>query len=58
MNDSVAGLLFCRRNWLGKYRSDIWNLVPGCLMWIVWTEQNCSLFEDIEKSLDHLKDLC
>ena len=38
MPGSVASLLFCWRNWLGKYRSNIWNLVPSCLMWIVWTE--------------------
>ena len=54
---SVSSLLFCWRYWLGKYRSDIWNLVPGCLMWIVQTEWNRCLFEDTENSLDHLKEL-
>lgn len=54
----VACLTFCWRNRLGKYKSDIWNLVLGCLIRIVWSEQNHRLFKDTEKSLDHLKDLC
>ena len=40
MLGSVAGLLSCWHQWLGKHNSDIWNLVPGCLMWIVWLERN------------------
>ena len=35
MLGSVAGLLSCWHQWLGKHNSDIWNLVSGCLMWIV-----------------------
>ena len=54
----VAGLLSCWHQWLGKHNSDIWNLVPGCLMWIVWLEQNRRSFEDKEKTLDELKVLC
>ena len=57
MPSFVACLLFCWRNWLGKYKSDIWNLVLGCLIRIVWLERNHRLFKDTEKSLDHLKDL-
>ena len=41
----------------GKINSDIWNLVPGCLMWIVWTERNRRSFEDTEKSLAQLQAL-
>ena len=40
MPGSVAGLLSCWHQWLRKHNSDIWNLVPGCLMWIVWLERN------------------
>ena len=40
MLGSVAGLLSCWHQCLGKHNSDIWNLVPGCLMWIVWLERN------------------
>ena len=39
MPGSVAGLLFCWHQWLGKHSSNIWNLIPGCLMWIVWLEK-------------------
>ena len=58
MPGSVASLLFCWHQWLGKHNSNIWNLIPGCLMWIVWLERNHSSFEDIEKTLDELKVLC
>ena len=43
---------------LGKFNSDIWNMVPGCLMWIVWTERNRRSFKDTKKSLVHLQALC
>ena len=32
----VSDLLMGWRNWLGKHASDIWNLVPLCVMWIIW----------------------
>ena len=54
----VAGLLSCWHQCLGNHNSDIWNLVPGCLMWIVWLEWNHRSFEDNEKTLDELKVLC
>ena len=31
--------------------SDIWNFVPSCLMWTIWTECNWCSFEDTENSL-------
>ena len=55
---SVAGLLSCWHQWLRNHNSDIWNLVPGCLIWIVWLERNRCSFEDNEKTLDELKVLC
>ena len=58
MPRSVADLLSCWYQWLGKHNSDIWNLVPGCLKWIVWLEQNYRSFVDKEKTLDELKVLC
>ena len=58
MPGSVVGLLFCWSHWLGNHNSDIWNLISGCLMWIVQTEQNGHSFEDTEKTLVELKDLC
>ena len=31
----VVDLLFCWYHWLGKHSSNIWDLVPGCLMWTI-----------------------
>ena len=44
-------------NWLGTYSSNVWNMVPACLMWLVWKEHNARTFEDIEKPIDLLKTL-
>ena len=54
----VERLVYCWSFWLGKFNSDIWNMVPGCLMWFVWTERNRCSFEDTEKSLVQLQALC
>ena len=54
----VAGLLSCWHQWLGKHNSNIWNLISGCLMWIVWLERNRRSFENMKKTLDELKVLC
>ena len=54
----VESLVFCWNFWLGKFNSDIWNMVHDCLMWIVWTERNRRSFEDTEKSLVQLQALC
>ena len=51
-------LLFCWYHWLGKHSSDIWNLVLGYLMWIIWTERNQCSFKDNGKSVVQLLDLC
>ena len=58
MPRSVVGLLSCWHQWLGKHNSNIWNLILGCLMWIVWLERNRRSFENMEKTLDELKVLC
>ena len=58
MPGSVVDLLFCWYHWLGKHSFDIWNLVPGCLMWIIWTKRNRRSFEDKGKSVVQLLDLC
>ena len=42
----MAELLFCWSYWLGKYNSNIWNLIPGCLMWTIWAERNRRSSED------------
>ena len=53
----VSSLLFAWRNWFGKHLSTIWNMVPACLMWLVWTERNTRIFEDKERTLYLLKAL-
>ena len=58
MLGSVESLVYCWSNWLGKFNSDIWNMVSGCLMRIVWRERNQCSFEDTEKSLVQLQALC
>ena len=39
---------------MGKRLSDIWNLVPLCMMWIIWREYHNHIFEDLEHSGNHL----
>ena len=58
MPGSVESLVYCWSFWLGKFNSDIWIMVPGCLMWIVWTERNWRSFENTEKSLVQLQAFC
>ena len=58
MPGSVKDLLFCWFHWLGKHSSDIWDLVPGCLMWTIWPERNRRAFEDEEKSVVQLLEFC
>jgi hypothetical protein len=47
---TVADLLFSWWNGLGRHSSDIWNLVPACLMWTVWKERNQRTFEDTTRA--------
>ena len=51
----VVDLLFGWRNWFGKHDLGVWNLVPSCLMWTLWTERNRRTFEDKTSSMDQLK---
>ena len=58
MPGSVVDLLFCWYHWLGKHNSNIWNLVPGCLMWPIWSERNRRSFEDEGKTMVQLVEFC
>ena len=51
---TVQDCLFSWWNWLGKHSSNIWNLVPLCLMWCIWRERNRRTFEDLDRSEDQL----
>ena len=57
MLGTVESLVSCWRNWLGKSASDIWNMVPSFLMWVVWLERNRRSFEALERTLDQLQAL-
>lgn len=48
MPDTTVSLLFAWRNVLGKGSSNVWDMVPACLMWLIWWERNIRIFEDIE----------
>ena len=55
---SVVDLLFCWYHWLGKHSSDIWDLVPSCLMQTIWTERNQQSFQDEGKNVVQLLEYC
>ena len=55
MPKTVTSLLFGWWNWPGKHSSNFWNMVPACLMWLIWREHNNCTFEDIVTSIDLLK---
>ena len=50
----------CQALWRGYFvgiiglesYSNISNLIPGCLMWIVWLDQNRRSFDDTKKKLE------
>ena len=58
MPGSVVDWLFCWYHWLGKHSSNIWDLVPGCLMWTIWTKRNRRSFEDEGKTMVQLLEFC
>ncbi len=53
---TVADLLFSWWNGLGPHASDVWNLIPLCLMWTVWKERNHRTFKDVSGSDSQLRD--
>ncbi len=50
----IPALLFGWWNWFGKHSSQVWNLVPHCLMWTIWWERNCCTFENIDHSVGRI----
>ena len=39
---------------MGKHSSQIWNLVPLCILWCIWKERNRWTFEDLYSSGDQM----
>ena len=58
ISGSVLDHLVGWRNWFGKHDSDVWNLVPACVMWSLWRERNKRNFEDVELSIYKLIESC
>ena len=54
----VVNFLFCLYHWVGKYSSNIWNLVLGCLVWTIWIKRNRRSFKDEGKTVVQLLELC
>jgi hypothetical protein len=52
MPHRVVDLFACW--WIGgRSRSDVmWKMVPSCLLWSLWREQNDRNFEDQERTLE------
>ena len=50
----IPALLFGWWNWFGKHSSQVWNMVPHCLMWTLWWERNSRTFEDIDHPVGRL----
>ena len=55
MPRTIVSLLCAWENDLGIHSSSISNMVPACLMWLIWRERNTRTFEDVEKSVDLLE---
>ena len=57
MLKTVVSLLSAWWNWLGSRTSNVWNMVPVCLMWLIWKERNARTFEETERLVDCVKSL-
>jgi hypothetical protein len=55
--NSIKYLLYEWFNSFGKHESEIWKLVPLCLLWTVWCERNKRTFDDMEHSPSKLVEL-
>ena len=49
---------FCMEEYFGDtHSSSVWNMVPACMMWLIWREGNTRTIEDVERSFDLFKSL-
>ena len=49
LSGTIVDLLSSWWNGLGHHSSDIWNMVPICLIWTIWKERNQRTFEDVSR---------
>jgi hypothetical protein len=53
---NVSQLLNCWKfHGHGHLREAIWKVIPTLLMWSIWRERNCRIFEDSESNVLLLK---
>ena len=55
MGDAKDGCFssFCMEEYFGDtHSSSIWNMVPACMMWLIWRERNTCTIEDVKRSID------
>jgi hypothetical protein len=52
MSRNVIELLIAWRGGrVGMRRKCVWNMIPLCVIWIIWRERNQRSFEGVEKPL-------
>ncbi len=52
----VLALLTCWSSGFKRYKfADIWDLIPHCVMWVIWGERNARSFEDSDRMAQELK---
>ena len=55
--DKVASLLFGWCDLLGKHSSNVRNLVPAYMMWLVWKECGSRIFQESVRPIEQVKSL-
>ena len=52
----VLELLTCWSVNFKRYKSAaIWELIPHCILWVIWRERNARSFEDSSRTIQELK---
>ena len=53
----VLDVFFGWYNGLGKLHLKVWNMVPPCILWILWRKRNSRIFENTERTASQLQEL-
>ena len=54
MLGGVIDLISCWPRQDGMIQGAVWNIIPHCLFWTLWREQNARTFEGCEKNCHEL----